>query len=119
MRKSGDDTGTRLVNFPSRVPVSPPVNVDGWTLHFGPPRGKTLDVGEYADAKKWPFNEDAPDLNFSGHGHSSHQVGRKFVIWELQVQNARITQLAADFIYRSEGNGPPLYGMLRLNSSME
>lgn len=95
------------------------VDVGGWTLHFSAPRGKTLDAGEYAGAKRWPFNEDSPGLDFDGHGRGSNRVAGKFVVWELQIENGKVTRLAVDFLYHSEETGPPLYGMVRVNSSME
>ncbi|MBA4066264.1 MAG: hypothetical protein C0501_21620 [Isosphaera sp.] len=95
------------------------VNVDGWNVQFAPPRGGALKVGEYDGAKRYPFNDDSPGLSYVGHGRGSNQVGGKFVVWELEVKDGKIAKLAIDFIYRSEITGPPLYGMLRYNSTLE
>jgi hypothetical protein len=95
------------------------VNVDGWNVQFAPPRGGALKAGEYDGAKRYPFNDDSPGLSYTGHGRGSNQVGGKFVVWELEVKDGKIAKLAIDFIYRSEVTGPPLYGMLRYNSTFE
>lgn len=95
------------------------INVDGWDIAFAPPRGGVLRVGEYADVKRYPFHDESPGLSYTGHGWGSNQVGGKFVIWELEINGGQITRLAVDFIHRSERTGPPLYGMLRYNSTLE
>ena len=95
------------------------VSVDGWEIAFAAPRGKVMQPGEFPNAKRFPFNEESPGLDFSGHGRGSNIVGGKYVIWELEKKGDNIEKLAVDFIYRSEGSGPPLYGMLRFNSSFE
>ena len=95
------------------------IYVDGWTIAFAPPRGGVLGVGEYADAERYPFHDKSPGLSYTGHGWGSNKVGGKFVIWELEINGGQITRLAVDFIHRSEKTGPPLYGMLRYNSTLE
>ena len=99
-------------------PLGITVNVDEWTLRFAPPRGRTLDVGEYANAKRVPFNNDSSGIDLSARGRGSHHIVGKFVIWQLTIENNKITRLAIDFVVAPKGS-PPLYGMLRFNSSME
>jgi S1-C subfamily serine protease len=95
------------------------INVGPWDIEFAAPQGQNLAPGEYPNAKRYPFNDDSPGLSFSGDGRGSNEVGGHFVVWELEIERGRITKFAVDFIYRSEGSGPPLYGMLRFNSSFE
>ena len=50
----------------------------------------------------------------------SNKVGGHFVIWELEWKGGgKVARLAVDFIHRSEETSPPLYGMLRYNSTLE
>lgn len=95
------------------------ISVGGWNIEFAAPRGGSLGVGDYPNAKRFPFHDESPGLSFTGHGRGSNRVGGRFVIWELEIANNIVKKLAVDFIHRSEGTGPPLYGMLRFNSSME
>jgi hypothetical protein len=90
-----------------------------WAVEVAPPRGQTLKVGDYPSAKRYPFNDDSPGLSITGNGRGSNQVGGRFVIWELVIENGTITRLAVDFIHRSEITGPPFYGMIRYNSTLE
>jgi hypothetical protein len=95
------------------------INVDGWNIHFGAPRGQFLAVGEYDNAKRFPFSDDAPGIEFFGKGRGGNQMAGKFVVWELEFKGNQVSRLAIDFVQRCEGTMPPLYGMIRINSSFE
>jgi hypothetical protein len=95
------------------------INVDGWFINFGAPRGRFLAVGEYPDAKWYHFNGDSPGIDFSGKGRGDNRMSGKFVVWELEVQRDRVVRLALDFVQRCEEKQPPLYGMIRFNSNFE
>ena len=95
------------------------VEVDGWKAEFASPRGDVLGVGEYANAKRYPFNEDSPGICFSGKGRGANQIAGHFVIWELERKDNTLVRVAVDFVQRAEIKGPPLYGMLRYNSKFE
>lgn len=86
-------------------------------LLVAPPTGGMLKVGEYLDAKKYPDNGKAPGLEFKGMMRDSEKIAGKFVVWELEVKQGMVTKLALDFIQQSEEKGPPLYGVVRYNSS--
>ena len=90
-----------------------------WELIVAPPLGGTLKVGEYLDAKRYPENGNAPGLEFKGMNRDSAKIAGKFVVWELEVAKGVITKLAVDFIQQSEETGPPLYGVVRYNSSFK
>jgi len=115
--KTFDYTGADLAVRGNNGCIS--ITVDRWNIQFAPPRGKTLGVGNYPDAKRYPFNDSSPGLSFTGHGRGSNQVGGRFVVWELEVKGDKVVRLAVDFIHRAEGRGPPLYGMLRYNSKFQ
>jgi hypothetical protein len=95
------------------------VKVDGWNIEFAAPRGGTLAVGDYPNAKRYPFNAESPGLSFSGHGRSASKVGGHFVVWELELKDGQVVRLGIDFIHRAEETGPPLFGKLRYNSTLD
>jgi len=90
-----------------------------WELIVAPPSGGMLKVGEYLDAKIYPDNGKAPGLEFKGMNRDSAKIAGKFVVWELEVKQGVVTKLAVDFIQHSEETGPPLYGVVRINSSFK
>jgi hypothetical protein len=92
------------------------VGAGGWGMQFAPPRGGVFQAGEYLDAKRWPFNDNAPGISISGHGRGCNQVAGLFRVWEFQTEDDQVTRLAIDFIHKCEITGPPLYGMVRYKS---
>jgi hypothetical protein len=114
---SGD--AVRGQTLRNSITVNVGTRQDGWEIHLGAPKGKALTVGEYPDAERWPFNTDSPGLDFSGHGHGSNTVAGKFVIWEMEIRGTKVVRLAADFIFHSQKTGPPVFGIIRINSSLE
>jgi hypothetical protein len=90
-----------------------------WELIVAPPMGGTLKVGDYLDAKLYPDNGKAPGLEFKGMNRESAKVAGKFVVWEYEVAKGVVMKLAIDFIQQSEETGPPLYGVVRYNSSFK
>jgi S1-C subfamily serine protease len=101
------------------TPQSLTVQVDGWSLDLSGPRGQALQVGEYSNAKRYPFHGDSPGLSFAGKGRGSNKVAGAFVVWELEIDNGQIMRAAIDFVQRDEETGPPLVGKLRINSKLE
>ena len=39
------------------------------------------------------------------------------MVWELEVRGDQVVRLAIDFVQHGEKTGPPLYGVIRFNSS--
>jgi len=95
------------------------VHAGPWIAVFASPPGKEIAVGEYHNAKRYPFNGNFPGLDITGESRGSNQLSGDFVIWELEVVNGEIEKLAVDFIQHSENVGPPFYGMIRFHSSLE
>jgi hypothetical protein len=94
------------------------VEVDDWTLEVSPPQGEALKTGEYRNAKRSPSNKES-GFNFYGHGRGCNKVAGQFVVWEVEMNGNQVNRLAVDFMMRCEGNGPPLYGMLRYHSKYD
>ena len=100
-----------------RVPRGVSIAVDGWTIMFGGPGGSFLGVGEYLNAKRFPFSNDSPGLEFYGNGRGANTLDGKFRVWELEVRGNQVVRFAVDFIQKCDGKMPPLYGTIRINSS--
>jgi hypothetical protein len=95
------------------------IKVDGWTLLFGAPKGQFLEVGVLDDAKRHPFSDNHPGIEFYGQGRGANRISGKFVVWEFEVRGNQIVRLAIDFTQHSEETQPPLKGTIRINSSFE
>jgi hypothetical protein len=93
------------------------ISAGGWQIHFGAPRGRFLEVGKYLDAKRYPFSDASPGIEFTGQGRGCNQISGQFVVWELEFKGNEVTKLAIDFIQRCENTMPPLYGRVRFQSS--
>jgi hypothetical protein len=91
----------------------------GYDLRLGAANKEKLKAGEYPDARRFPFNGKSPGLAFAGNSRGQNALVGKFVIWELEVKEGKITRLAVDFIQRRDENAPALYGVLRFNSSFK
>jgi hypothetical protein len=63
------------------------------------------------------FSGDSPGMEVIGNGRGANKIAGKFVVWELEVKGNEVTRLAIDFIQHSEETKPPLYSMIRVNSS--
>src|SRR5262249_35965295 len=111
---SGDELTVRRADRGVQINVGP---FGGWTLLFGGPRGHFLEVSEYLDARRYPFSDDSPGIEFTGNGRGCNQIAGMFAGWELEVKGNEVVRVAIDFVQRCEKTGPPLYGMLRFNSS--
>jgi S1-C subfamily serine protease len=94
------------------------ITVDGWMADIGAPRGQSLTVREYPDAKRFAFSDDSPGLDFRGKGRGSNKLNGEFVVWELETKGDEIVHLAIDFIQRSNGKAP-LHGKIRFQSAFE
>ncbi len=89
-----------------------------WDLRFSAPKNKILQPGFYKTTA-YDNEEDHYELSVSGYFRASDSVDSEFEIFEIK-RNARgeIVSFAADFVYRSKVNGPPLYGSVRCNSAV-
>jgi hypothetical protein len=103
----------------TKTPRGVHVAAGGWDLDLGAPVGKTLAVGEYLDARRFPFSGAAPGLEFRGNGRVNKSIVGEFVVWELEMNGTQISRLAIDFVQRSDEKSQPLRGKLRFNSNLE
>ncbi len=54
--------------------------IGGWTLNLLASQNRTLDVGEYREAKRQPFCGESPGIEFSGNGRGSNTLSGEFRI---------------------------------------
>ena len=95
------------------------VMVDGWHLVVAGPDKQALGVGEYPDAKRFPFNRRSPGLSFSGKGRGLNTSTGAFAIWQLEINNGKVSKLAIDFEQEAAPDKPKLTGKVRINSDFE
>lgn len=110
-------TGTANGNT-GHVYVSDPAN--WWSLDFASPSGTTLAKGSYAATQRYPFQSPMGNgLDFSGDGRGCNQSRGWFRIREYAVDTSgNIKKLALDYLQNCEIVNPPLYGAVRINSSL-
>src|SRR5262249_21337980 len=89
----------------------------GWRILFGAPQGRFLEVGEYLNARRYPFSGTSPGIEVTGYGRGGNPIFGQFVVGELEIKNNQGVRLAVDFIQQCEQRMPPLYGSIRFNST--
>ena len=92
----------RINNF-SAIPM--PDVLRSWYLDFAAPYKANLQPGHYADATRFPFQEESePGLNFSGNGHGNNTLLGYFDVYEVAYGTGdAILSFAADFVQYDEG----------------
>jgi S1-C subfamily serine protease len=95
----------------------------GCSFRFEAPMGQVLQPGDYPRARRSGLDGELPELDYSGLGlYSSSQISGRFVVWEIESSGSDIKRLAVDFVAHPIYNGkegPPVYGMIRYNSTFE
>jgi hypothetical protein len=86
-----------------------------WTLNLSVPSGQTLKVGTYNDARRWPFSQAQPGLDFSGTGRGCNTLTGSFVIKAIQLGPANsLDRFHATFEQHCEGGSPALRGEINV-----
>jgi hypothetical protein len=90
------------------------------TLEMAAPNDATIVPGTYENASRWPFQPaPSPGLSFYGNGRGCNEVAGRFVVHEaVYGAGGEVERFAADFEHRCELSGPPLFGEVRLNSTV-
>ena len=91
-----------------------------WSINFGAPTGTTIahDTA-YEEAARYPFRFGAAGVEMYGNGRGCNQLLGRFAVLELvRDSSGAIFRLAIDFEQRCEISGPPLYGEVRINSTV-
>lgn len=95
-------------------------NFQFYSVDLAAPEGKTLAVGDYPFATRYPFQEsDHPGLDFSANGAGSNESTGQFQVLEISFDaSGSLATFAANFVHHSEGGDPASYGQVRFNSSV-
>ena len=88
------------------------------SLELDAPDGLPLDVGPFEMAARYPFNGTSPGIDFSAGGGGCNRILGRFAILEIEYGHTGLSRLAVNFEQRCEETGPPLYGEVRLNSTI-
>jgi hypothetical protein len=84
-----------------------------WQLNLSAPPGQALKVGTYENARRYPFNNAQPGLDFSGTARGCNTSTGRFVITQLQFGPGNtLERLQATFEQHCEGSSPALKGQI-------
>ncbi len=91
-----------------------------WTFHFTPPAGRTLTVGAFEGATRWPFQEPTvPGLSVGGEGRGCNTLTGRFDVLQADYgPSGEVQALAIDFEQHCEGMVPAFFGAIRINSTV-
>jgi hypothetical protein len=90
-----------------------------WSLMFGGANKERARVGLFTNAKRYPFSDASPGFQVNSDHRGCNQLSGQFEILELEYTDAGVvTAFAANFVQRCEKTGPPLFGSVRINSSI-
>jgi hypothetical protein len=96
-------------------------NAQFFLLYFAAPRGSDLQVGNYENATRAPFQDPGvPGLWFAGNGRGSNQITGRFDVLDVSfASDNTIASLAVDFLQNDE-NGflGQSYGSFRYQSNV-
>ena len=105
------------------VEVGAPASPDRWSFRFEAPLDQALQPGDYPDTRRIDEDQERPELDYAGRRRGINQVSGRFVVWEVEFSANEVKRLAVDFVAHPVQNGhelrPPLYGMIRYNSTFE
>lgn len=88
-----------------------------FSFEFKAPEGRTLEVGEYPFAERYPFGpKNLPGLSVSGDGRGCNNSNGRFTILDIGFNSAReVDRLWALYEQHCEGpEGPALFGEVRV-----
>lgn len=90
-------------------------NSDNWSLNLQVPSGRTLEVGEYLNATRWPFNLAGPGVSVSGNGRGCNTLTGSFVVVHaLFGPNGEVNRFEATFEQHCEGGVSALRGSINI-----
>jgi hypothetical protein len=115
-----DQPGTLGISGSSRlVQVTTPTpfgGVFGYTLSFEAPEGSQLQVGEYDNAERWPFEPmGEAGLDVSGDGRGCNEDFGRFVVKDIHLTAGVPDRFWAVYEQHCEGpHAPALFGEVRV-----
>ena len=99
------------------VEISVSAGGEWWSFDFAPPKGSQLEVGEYSNAERYPFQAaSAAGLSVSGSGRGcNHDYGR-FVVEDIHVDSSgNVDRFWALYEQHCESTeAPALFGEVRV-----
>jgi hypothetical protein len=86
----------------------------GFTFEFDAPGDRRLRERHYADARRYPFNDDRPGLSISGNGRGCNRVEGEFTVHDLGFdRRGRVRRLDVSFVHHCEHRqAPPMHGRI-------
>jgi hypothetical protein len=96
-------------------------NSDFWETDFAGPSSARLTAGEYLNAQRYPFQPaGTPGLSVDGAGRGCNTLTGNFdVLKAAYTGTGAVQAFAANFEQHCEGQGPALFGWLRVRSLLQ
>lgn len=93
---------------------------DFWTASFSAAFDAQIEVGNYEDATRSSFRSPTVSgLDVSGNGSGCNTLTGRYVVLEVAYDGSgNVTQFAADFIQFCDASTTPMYGSVRINSTL-
>ena len=108
--------GRQLISL--HVDTADQTNGGWWDTEFAAPPGQNLAVGTYENARRYPFNDDAPGFAHGGMGRGCNTLTARFTIHELAYDpDGTLRTFRADFEQHCEGGVPALRGTWVFNAA--
>lgn len=110
----GLDGGLGYVSVHTPTPAG---GVFGYTIEFAPPSGQDLQIGEYDNAERYPFEPvSSPGLTVSGDGRGCNEDFGRFIIKDIHVDGGGVVdRFWALYEQHCENAGAPaLFGEIKL-----
>ena len=87
--------------------------VDGWSLSFQAPSGRTLRAGRFTGATRYPFNGSGAGLDVTGPGRGCNEVTGEFTVHSSSFdRRGRVRSMDVSFEHHCEGGPAALRGRL-------
>lgn len=98
-------------NVKGHVEVRVSGDRDDWSVEFAAAGGQQLAVGNYSDARRYPFNGKFPGLSISGCGRGCNTLTGSFIVHALEAdQDGDVKAFSASFEQHCEGVKAALRG---------
>jgi parallel beta-helix repeat protein len=101
----------------SGTPAAVTIVALGFTNTFAGPGQADLTVGQYSNARQYPFNGGSPGLNVSTTNRTCTEICGSFQVYEIQSDTSgQVISFWATFSQKCNCGIPPLTGEIRYNS---
>jgi hypothetical protein len=85
-----------------------------WEIVLSGAASESPPTGEWVAARRWPFNNPAAGLDFSGQSRGCNEITGRFIIFDLKRRGDTVDYLHAAWEQHCEGGDPVLKGEIAI-----